>query len=301
MAEEDTPAAVFDVETAQSVFQKAARNLDLDCREGRLIRLGENAIFHLPSTGIIVRIARSMKYWAVAVNEVNVSTWLNSVEFPAVQLHDVAQPMDIDGHPVTFWRFIDGRPGRREDLPILGSVLRKLHALSRPESFPLPETDILSRIPGRIVSADIPQKDRGFLAHRTAELADEVARLDFPLPSAPTHGDAHNENLIIQNDIPFLIDLEGFSWGQPEWDLATTATEYATAGWWTAKEYKSFADAYGFDVMQWGGFEVVRSVHELKMTTWLMQNAKNSSEIAEEFQVRMETLRTGQPSHWRPF
>jgi thiamine kinase-like enzyme len=35
-----------------------------------------------------------------------------------------------------------------------------------------------------------------------------------------------------------LIDFERSAWGQPEWDLAMTATEHVTAGWWTGAEYR---------------------------------------------------------------
>jgi thiamine kinase-like enzyme len=106
---------------------------------------------------------------------------------------------------------------------------------------------------------------------------------------------------MICDDRPVLIDFERFAWGQPEWDLALTATEYLTAKWWTDNEYSQFVDAYGYDVTCWTGFDVLRAVHELKMTTWLMQNIAESPEIAEEYQVRMRTLR-GEPSPgWRPF
>jgi hypothetical protein len=47
--------------------------------------------------------------------------------------------------------------------------------------------------------------------------------------------------------------------------------------------------------------DIPRGVHELKMTTWLMQNVAQSPGIVEEYQVRMPTLR-GEPSPgWRPF
>jgi thiamine kinase-like enzyme len=85
---------------------------------------------------------------------------------------------------------------------------------------------------------------------------------------------------------PVLIDFERFAWGQPEWDLAMTATEYLTAKWWTEREYSEFVEAYGYNVTSWEGFDVLRAVHELKMTTWLMQNVAESPEIAEEYRGR---------------
>lgn len=148
----------------------------------------------------------------------------------------------------------------------------------------------------------MPPADKVFLRERLDFLQSKLLELRYPLRAAPTHGDGHCENLMICDGRPVLIDFERFAWGQPEWDLAMTATEYLTAKWWTDDEYGQFVDAYGYDVRSWTeGFDTLRAVHELKMTTWLMQNIAESLEIAEEYQVRMRTLR-GEPSPgWRPF
>ncbi|GHF84102.1 hypothetical protein FHX82_001156 [Amycolatopsis bartoniae] len=59
-----------------------------------------------------------------------------------------------------------------------------------------------------------------------------------------------------------------------------------TAGWWT----------------DWDGFPTLRATHEIKMTTWIMQNANNSPEIKAEFETRMHTIRTGEATgNWRAF
>ena len=88
----------------------------------------------------------------------------------------------------------------------------------------------------------------------------------------------------------------------PEWDISMTATEYLTAGWWTDAEYGSFAEAYGYDVTSWAdGFRVLRAVHEIKMTTWLMQNVNESPDIAREYETRMQTIRGLGKPRWRPF
>jgi thiamine kinase-like enzyme len=177
-----------------------------------------------------------------------------------------------------------------------------LHALPRPESFVLPNEDILGRVESRVSAAPISTEDRHFLLSLLTELKNDLNALDFPLDPAPTHGDAHSENIMISDGEAVLIDFERFAWGQPEWDLAMTATEYRSAGWWSTVEYQAFVDAYGYDVMSWtDGFDVLQRVHELKMTTWLMQNINESAEIADEYRVRMRTIRSGVPAAWRPF
>ncbi|GLZ36353.1 hypothetical protein Lesp02_85400 [Lentzea sp. NBRC 105346] len=277
--------------------------IGLDSTDATLIRLGENALYRL-TRPIVVRIARTMDYFADVCNEVSVAQWLASENFPAAQVTEHKQPIVVDNHPVTFWRFIPGRPGNNSDIAALGKILRRLHDLPKPTSFTLPTENILDRVEPRITTAAVPFEDKEFLLNRLAELRVEVARLQYPLAPAATHGDAHTENLVMSDGQPILIDFERFSWGQPEWDLAMTATEYRTAGWWSQDEYALFTDSYGYDVTSWSdGFPVLQAVHELKMTTWLMQNIGESQIIADEFQARMRTLRTGQRGQepWRPF
>lgn len=295
----------FGADSARSVLVQACRVAGIRDDGAELMRLGENALFRVPDRGgVVVRIARRMDYLPDVLNEVNVSRWLNAVGFPAASTFDVEQPLVVDNHPVTFWSFIDGRPGSNEDIAALGSVLRRLHALSPPQDFELPNEHILGRVRARIESAPISDVDARFLTSRLAELGDAVAKLDYPLRPGPTHGDAHSENLMIQAGRPILIDFERFAWGQPEWDLAMTATEHESAGWWSRSEYETFVQAYGFDVRDWSeGYSTLRAVHEIKMTTWLMQNVKESAEIANEYHARMLTLRgdPAAPKKWCPF
>jgi aminoglycoside phosphotransferase (APT) family kinase protein len=270
--------------------------------DARLMRVGENALFHLPGEGVVVRIARTMDYWADAKKEVDVARWLAGLRFPAAQAYDVSQPVSVRGHPVTFWHFIVGRPGDQRDIGTLGTVLCRLHSTPPPTEFVLPRENVLGRVRRRVEAAAVPLTDKALLLHRLNHLESELRHVRYRLDPAPTHGDAHSENLIICDGRPVLIDFERFAWGQPEWDLAMTATEYLTAKWWTDDEYGQFVDAYGYDVTSWTeGFDILRAVHELKMTTWLMQNIAESHEIADEYQVRMRTLQGKSSSGWRPF
>ncbi|TCO47989.1 aminoglycoside phosphotransferase family protein [Actinocrispum wychmicini] len=291
----------FSSESGWEILRIACAEARIDCTGAKLIRLGENALFHVPNAAVVVRIARS-GYGSDARKEVNVSHWLTEREFPAAELYDVDQPITVDSYPVTFWKFIDGRPGSKQDIAALGGVLRRLHETKPPSDFELPHANILGRVRPRIEVAPIPKADRNFLLERLDELESKLPDLRFRLKPGPIHGDAHIKNLMIQDGQAVVIDFERFAWWQPEWDLAMTATEHLTAGWWSADEYHRFVDAYGYDVTSWeDGFDVLRSISELNMTTWLMQNADESAEIAAEYQVRMRTLR-GEPSPgWRAF
>ena len=302
-ATDDTrTATTFSSSSTRSILLAACAHVGLSSDGAELLRLGENALYRLASAPVVVRIARTMDYWDDAAKEVAVSHWLKEHDFPAARACDVSQPVAVDGHPVTFWRYIEGRTGTRADVATLGRLLRRLHATPAPSTFQLPAEDVLGRVRPRIEVAPVPASDKRFLLERWRELSQAVLELDFPMAPAPTHGDPHIKNIMVSNGSTVLIDFERFAWGQPEWDLSLTATEYRTAGWWTDAEYATFASAYGYDITTWSGFDVLRAVHEIKMTTWLMQNIHESPEIEDEYRVRMRTIRTGQADRpWRPF
>ncbi|WP_367134440.1 phosphotransferase enzyme family protein [Saccharothrix sp. HUAS TT1] len=298
--EVNSPA--FGLKRAKNILAQACELAELPVSSARPLRLGENALFHLPNLGIVVRIARGPDHWPDAYKEVQVSDWLGSQAIPAAKALDIPQPISVLGHPVTFWFYIDGRNGGPDDVAALGKLLRRLHALSAPTTFKLPTASVLDRVVPRIEAAGISGDDRSFLTSRVDSLTASLKELEFPLRATAVHGDAHVQNLMITGGTATLIDFERFAWGQPEWDLAVTATEYVTAGWWTDEQYGLFADAYGYDITQWEGFDVLRQINEVKMTTWLMQNVNESEEIAREYERRMNTLRSGEATRdWQAF
>jgi thiamine kinase-like enzyme len=243
-----------------------------------------------------------MEHMPDAAKEVRVARWLRRCDVPAARLYPVEQPITIRGHPVTFWETISDS-GEKAPAEALGAVLRRVHGCEITESVKLPALDIFERVGGRLEkAATIPRGQIDFLRRRLAELRKAYATLSFPFSPVALHGDAHVKNLMCTlNGATVLIDFEGFCKGPREVDLAVTATEFEI-GWHTAADYHAFCDAYGYDVREWSGFEVLRDINLLKMTTWLMQNVGESAQEAEEFQRRLATLR--QPtsaSRWQPF
>lgn len=296
-------AAAFTAESTRAALDVACREAGMDSRGAILMRLGENALYKLANRPTVVRIARTMDYWPTVTKEVAVARWLAEQDFPAGRLAAPSeQPREASGHPVTFWEFIPGEVAMPDDIAKLGAILRKLHHLPPPTSFSLPAVDILSRIRPRVSSAPVPTEDKDFLLYRCEELREEIAALEFPLAKCATHGDAHIKNLMIQDGHEIVIDFENFSWGHPEWDLSMTATEFVTAKWWTDQQYAEFTSAYGYDIREWDGFPTLRATHEIKMTTWIMQNVDHSEKIRAEYETRMQTIRSGEPSgKWNPF
>ncbi|WP_158264120.1 phosphotransferase family protein [Amycolatopsis sp. CA-126428] len=294
----------FSGDSTRRILRDACTEAGLNPDGAVLLRLGENALYRLRFDPIVVRIARTLDYWQQVQTEVSVAVWLEQeVFFPAARVANyISQPIRVGGHPVTFWKLIPGEDADAGYVSALARLLRRFHGLPLPERFALPETNFYDRVAKRLALSPVSGRDKSYLSDKFEELCGEVGNLKYPLLPSPVHGDAHIKNVMIENGTPILIDFENVGWGQPEWDLSVTATEYASAKFWSRDQYALFAESYGFDVMEWSGFDVMRQIQEIKMTTWLMQNVNESKEIADEFAVRMKTIRTGRSDQpWKPY
>ncbi|CAM5310554.1 Aminoglycoside phosphotransferase domain-containing protein OS=Streptomyces fumanus OX=67302 GN=GCM10018772_13060 PE=4 SV=1 [Streptomyces fumanus] len=281
----------------------ACRVAGLDGRGAELIRLGENALFRLEGEPVIVRVARGEQWLPKTRVEVAVSTWLAREGFPAAQLVEgLEQPLLIDGYPVTFWQLIvEG--DRKATYGELGGILRDLHSMTVPADVVLPSFDPFDKQELRIQRAPIPEDDRAFLRKRWHELRGQFEELSFETPKGPVHGDAHVQNLMVnEQDEVILIDFEAFCFDHPEWDLMVTAVEHHSLGWQTDEQYGDFVRAYGRDLRDWHGYDTLRRLQEFGMTTWLMQNVRESERTAAEYRRRIAALRDDDaPRDWRPW
>lgn len=287
---------------AARVMSAACRAVGLDDRDAELIRLGENALFRLAFMPVIVRVARGEEWLTTARTEVAVSRWLTEEGFPAARIiEDLDQPFLIDGHPVTFWHLIvEG--DRKATYGELGCVLHDLHSLTMPDGLVLPSFNPFDKQQLRLDRAVIPDDDKVFLRKLWCELQDKYAELRFDTPKGPVHGDAHVQNLMVDDQgHVILIDFEAFCYDHPEWDLMVTAVEHYSLGWQTDEQYADFVARYGRDLHEWHGYETLRGIQEFGMTTWLMQNAQEDEETAVEYRRRISGLRNDNaPRNWRP-
>lgn len=301
-ADDSANSDAFSAATTAQTLALACAKAGLDASGARLVRLGENAVYQLAAHPVIVRIGRTAAYLPEIQTGVAVARWLSGVDYPAVRLvADMEQPLLLDGRVVTFWELLSTEYAAVADLAIL---LRRLHALEPPASLPLRELRPLERTRRRIEAGLLDSADKQFLIGRAEELSERWALLEYALPAGPIHGDASIGNVIrTQDGHPVLIDLDGFSVGPREWDLALTALYYERFGWHTRDEYQEFAELYGFDVMGWPGYHVLRSIRELIMVGWLSQNIQEGVEVAAEISKRLFDLRSGREGRldWRPF
>ncbi|MEU2043818.1 phosphotransferase enzyme family protein [Nocardia niwae] len=287
-------SSAFLPEVIDAAMNRACRSVGLDPAGAALLRLGENMLYRLATAPVVVRIGRDMNHWEDACKEVAVASWLASQDFPAARIYDIGteQPLAMDGHPVTFWRFLPGRPANIDEAGVLGALLRRLHHLEQPE-IELPPVRAFNHVPARLDAAPIPCSDKDLLRGRVSELEQELAFMDFRLPARAIHGDAHVKNIMIADDgAATLIDLEAFAWGPAEWDLAKTAAE-ATMGMIGEHDYVAFAEAYGHDITTWASWPTLQGIQQVKMVSWLAQNVDHSPGIQAEYAKRIDTIRTG--------
>lgn len=259
--------------------------------------VGENATVLLPQERTVLRISAASQYDR-ARQELRLARWLSESGIPVTQPISSGDPLRCEGWVVTAWREITGlRPAPTE---AIGTVLGQLHQLQEPE-FGLPALDPLDGVESYLHASDLPQGDLGFLQQTLMGLRQAWGRLEPALPVGPVHGDAHRKN-IVQDSAgrPVVLDLERFSMGMREWDLVIAAV-YERLGWFSPDEYARFVGAYGWDVREWEGFEVVAAVRELRMTAWLCARTRREPRLLPEARRRVASLRNPEGSRdWRP-
>jgi thiamine kinase-like enzyme len=288
---------------SQEALRQACAIAGIDAEGARLLRLGSNAVYRLKDP-IVARVSRPGADIDHVSRTVAVARWLESVGYPAVRAIGVDQPIAADGYIITFWQALSEDGDQYASTPEIAEILARLHQLIAPETLHLPPLAPFASAAQRIdANTWLTGGDRSFLTATLATLQDAYDNLEFVLPQGVIHGDAGVGNVLRDtHGTPVLIDLDGFAIGPREWDLALTAIYYDSFGWHTRDEYEEFARVYGFDIMQWPGYPVMRSVREFLMVTWVIQKAAESDQAAAEARKRISALRTGASRRdWQPY
>jgi aminoglycoside phosphotransferase (APT) family kinase protein len=283
-------------------LEHACAQAGLNAVGAELVRLGENAIYRL-SDPIIARIARTAAYASDAQKELRVARWLEAEQFPAVRALPLDQPFVTDGRVVTFWESVSDEESYGSTTEV-AELLTRLHGMTTPPELKLEPLRPFARAERRIeTNGWLTPQDRSYLRQQLDQLQEQYAGLEFALRAGTVHGDANVGNVIHDRaGAPVLMDLDGFAIGPLEWDLVLTAIYFDSFGWHTREEYEAFAEVYGFDIMQWTGYPVLRDVREFLMVTWLSQKAHDSEKVAAEVRNRIAALRTGADKHdWQPY
>ncbi len=274
--------------------------LGLDARGATLLRFTNNAVYSLADAPVVVRIVGSRTLRHRADKVVRVAEYFAERGVPAIRLlPGLDQPLRVGEHVVTVWWRVPhtGIPAGPADL---GGLLRRVHDLPLPERVGpwSPLDDVRARVAD---AEELDPGDRRFLLDRCAEVAESLDRLDFALPPALVHGDAHPGNVIVGPDGPLLCDFDSSCIGPPEWDLTPLAVGRERFGD-PAGRYQALADAYGFDVTKWSGFAVLKAARELKLTTSVLPILRSHPRVRGELHRRLDDLRAGRRlAHWRRY
>jgi len=278
------------------VLRRACARLGVDHRGATLLRFTNNAVYSLAHDPVVVRIVGSQALRHRAGKVVRVARYLAEHGVPAVRLFDgVDQPLSVDGYAVTVWHHV--HPVRRTATPAeLASLLRLVHSLPPPDDVPAwaPLDDVRARVSE---AEELAAEDRSFLLDRCAEVEAGLRELDFVLPPSLVHGDAHPGNVIAGADGPVLCDFDSSCVGPPEWDLVPLAvgrTRFRDP----PERYGELVRHYGFDVMEWEGFAVLRAARELKLTTSVLPIARSQPTVRRELARRLADLRAGRTDGW---
>jgi aminoglycoside phosphotransferase (APT) family kinase protein len=281
----------FTREKLAGALAQASLVLGLQPRGARLLRFTNNAVYVLESAPVVLRIVGSRTLRHRAAKVVAVAEHFERHGIPAIRLlPGVAQPLQVGEHVVTAWHYVEpaGRGATAEDL---GRLLRRVHALPPPPDVGqwAPLVDVRARVAD---AEELDAGDRRFLLRRCAEIEAALDELEFPLPPALIHGDAHPGNVIVGPDGPVLCDFDSACVGPPEWDLTPLAVGRERFGD-PAGRYRMLADVYGFDVASWPGFAVLRAARELKLTTSVLPILRSHPQVGGELRRRLADLRAG--------
>ncbi|MFD6563041.1 phosphotransferase [Micromonospora profundi] len=289
----DSPDREGPSEEMRSMLAEFAENSGLDISDAELIKFTNNAVFRLPASQAVLRIAGSETMRSRIAKVISVARWLESMDFPAVRLlPTVSQPSRFGNHLATVWQEVvsTSTPASGADL---GHLLKRFHALPPPD-FDLPPWRPMAGIRSRLATPStlVAAADLEFLRHKCDEIEHLLSETQFSLPRGPIHGDSFVGNLISGPTGAILCDFDSTSIGPREWDLTPAAVgrvrfDYAD------DVHGALADTYGFDVMEWQGFPTLRQLRELQLVTSVIPVLDKNSSIVSQWKRRLESFRSG--------
>ncbi|MFC9328869.1 phosphotransferase family protein [Kitasatospora sp. NPDC057015] len=273
------------------VLDAACRTVGLDASGATVLRGHTNAVFLLASSPVVVKIARRGSNAEEVRRTVRLVEWLVGMDFPTVSLLPLEQPVLVDGHAVTFWKYLP-QPDHPVAAQQLAHPLKLLHELPAPP-FPLRTLDTVGAIRRSLNAITVlAAEDLHYLSARLDRLQESLLGIRFPLTPALLQGDPQHRNALHDGPVAVLCDWDTASYGQPEIDLVTIEIHCRRFGYGRA-HYEAFARSYGFDVVQWEGYRVLRDLRELRMITTNAKRSAPGSATLVEVVRRIAGLREG--------
>jgi hypothetical protein len=284
----------------RAVLDKAAAYLAVPAHDARLLHLHSNASFALPSAGLVVRIATNPAALERVTASIAVTRWLAGRGFPCVIPADIDdQPLVIDGHVVSVWRYVATAGSRAPAGADIGRLLRDLHAQDDPPA-PLRQLeDPFASVAAALDEApdSMPETSRAWLGERISSLRGQWSAMDFPLPAGLIHGDAHIGNLMrAAGGEVILGDWDHVAVGPREWDVVQIHYMQRRFGRVSDDAIEAFSAAYGWDIRGWPGLETLVAIREITGLSPYIRSARDRPFPGQQLAYRVRTLRDGDAS-----
>jgi hypothetical protein len=275
-----------------AVLAEVCTKSGLDPAGAELVKFTNNAVFRLVRDPVVVRIAGSGAVRARVPKIVAVARWLAEHDLPSVRLLEgVEQPVRAGGHHATLWHEVPAI-GPAPTGYDLAAILRRFHGLPPPD-FDLPAWRPVGPIRERIAEArGLACDDLAFLLGACDETEAAVAELRYELPPGPIHGDGFLGNLIPGPDGPVICDFDSASTGPREWDFAAAAVGKLRFNY-PVDVHGQLAEGYGFDVIAWSGFPVLRRLRELQLVTSVLPVLDSNPGLRQQWELRYRGFRDG--------
>jgi len=305
-----TPAAAAELGRGLSAV---CAQVGVDPASAKLLKFTMNAVFAVDR--YVVRMARGDAAVRAAQRLTRVVGALHAAGAPIVELAEELgeQPIVAGEWVATIWHRI-GSAG--DGMPLdLAAPLRVIHSLDR-LSVDVPAWDIVKKCRRRIdqaaaLTGTAADQFDGWsheqlhhsaddlfavLRERGDRIEERLALVQWALPRGVIHGDAHSGNLILptapQRPGPapdaIICDLDSVSVGPREWDLVATAHGVVRFGR-PRPHHDALADAYGFDILTWSGWPVLRDLRELQLVTSVLDNAAGRPDVACQLGHRLRS------------
>jgi hypothetical protein len=272
-----------------AVLARVQATTGIDVSDAQLIKFTNNAVFRLPAAGVVARIAASTTMADRVDKVIHVARWLQNGGVPAVKLLSGNQPLIIDNLKVTLWHEVPISDSQLTGAD-LGAILQQWHALAPPQAS-LPPWKPVDEIRSRLDEPDgVDVHDLAYMRTECDRLEEALAGLAWELPPGPIHGDAFMGNLIAGVEGPAICDFDSSCDGPREWDLVPVAVGKLRFDY-PGDDYGTLIGQYGFDVIAWPGFPVLRRLRELKLVTSLVPVLASRPVLQPEWRRRLESYR----------
>ncbi|WP_433118158.1 aminoglycoside phosphotransferase family protein [Micromonospora sp. CA-246542] len=291
----------FSEEAMTAAMRNIAAALGVSADSAQLLQLTNNAVFALPRSGIVIRIARTHQLLDRVTKVVQLGHWFARIDAPTIRLApDVEQPMRVGEFVASIWSYVQPSPFA-PTVEDLGLALREFHALD-PTPIALPAWDPVGDARRRLADAEcLDPHDRDFLVKWCDRLEPQLVALNDREGPKLVHGDAHVGNLLRETSgRTVMCDFDATCIGPWQVDLAAVAVGEARFG--GTGLHEGLAAAYGYDVTSDQSWPVLREARELKMIAAAAPLIGNSPEVAGEFADRLQSVRDGETqARWKPF